>query len=223
MSTPTESRVGILERSATRALLAPTASATEAVAWAVERFGEDLCLLCSGQDAVLVDVALGVDPRIEVVFIDTGFHFDETINTMLAIAERYEPRMRVVAPWRHLPGTGREDFCCSQHKVEQLDAALAPRRAWLSGLRRADSPERAQAPIVEVDRRGKHKVNPLVAWTDREVREYEKANDIIVNPLRDRGYPSIGCKPCTSPVAEGEHPRAGRWAGSERTECGLHL
>ncbi|MEZ5239159.1 MAG: phosphoadenylyl-sulfate reductase [Microthrixaceae bacterium] len=223
MSTPTESAVGILQRSATRTLLSPGATATEAVQWAVDHFGSDLCLLCSGQDAVLVDVALSVDRRIEVVFIDTGFHFDETINTMLAIAERYDPRMRVVVPWRHLAGTGRKEFCCSEHKVEQLDAALAPRRAWLSGIRRADGPSRADTPIVEVDRRGKHKVNPLVAWSDEDVAEYERRHDIIVNPLRARGYPSIGCKPCTSPVAEGAPARAGRWAGSEKTECGLHL
>jgi phosphoadenosine phosphosulfate reductase len=192
------------------------------VRWAVERFGSDLSLLCSGQDAVLVDVALTVDPSIELVFIDTGFHFPETITTMQRIAERYRPRLRVVVPWRHLPNAGRPGFCCGDHKVEQLDIALEGRRAWISGLRRADGPDRAGTPMVETDRRGLTKVNPLVAWSDGEVAAYEQANDIIVNPLRDQGYPSIGCRPCTSPVADGADPRSGRWAGQDRSECGIH-
>jgi phosphoadenosine phosphosulfate reductase len=196
--------------------------AAEVVAWAVERFGDGLTLLCSGQDAVLVDVALKVDPTIEIAFIDTGFHFPETIETMLAIAQRYRPRLRVVAPWRHLPGVGRPGFCCGDHKVEQLDVALEGRTAWLSGLRRADSPDRADTAVVTRDRRGLVKLNPLAAWTDAEVDAYTAAHDIIVNPLRDRGYPSVGCRPCTSPVVDGADPRSGRWAGSERTECGIH-
>lgn len=198
-------------------------SAAEAVAWAAATFGPDLTLLSSGQDAVLIDVALRVDPTIEVAFIDTGFHFNETIETMLRIAERYRPRLRVIGPWRQLAGVGRPGFCCSDHKVEQLDAALAGKRAWLSGVRRADGDSRAGARQVEVDRRGLVKINPLVAWTDGEVAAYEQANDIIVNPLRDQGYPSIGCRPCTSPSDDLDDPRAGRWAGSEKTECGLHL
>jgi phosphoadenosine phosphosulfate reductase len=203
--------------------LDPTSSAVDAVAWAVDRFGDGLSLLCSGQDAVLVDVALEVDPTIELVFIDTGFHFDDTINTMLAIAERYQPKLRVVVPWRHLSGVGTPDFCCSDHKVEQLDVALAGKKAWLSGLRRADGPSREQTQIAEIDRRGLVKINPLVDWSDEQVLAYEKANDIIVNPLRAKGYPSIGCWPCTSPVDVHGDARSGRWAGSSKTECGLHL
>lgn len=197
-------------------------SASEIVAWATERFGGGLTLLCSGQDAVLVDVALKVDPTIEVAFLDTGFHFNETIETMLAIAERYKPRLRVIAPWRHLGGVGKPGFCCSEHKVEQLDLALDGRTAWLSGLRRSDSPDRADTPIVTRDKRGLVKVNPLATWTDEQVEAYIAANDVIVNPLRDRGYPSIGCRPCTSPAEPGSDPRSGRWAGSARTECGIH-
>lgn len=197
-------------------------TAPEIVAWAVERFGSGLTLLCSAQDAVLVDVALRVDPTIEVAFLDTGFHFPETIDTMLAIAARYSPRLRVIAPWRHQDGVGRPGFCCSDHKVEQLELALAGRTAWLSGLRRADGPDRADTPVVGVDRRGLVKVNPLAAWSDDEVEAYIAANDIIVNPLRDRGYPSIGCWPCTSPADPGSGGRSGRWAGSARSECGIH-
>lgn len=200
-------------------------TAAEAVAWAARTFGSDLTLLCSGQDAVLIDVALAVDPTIEIAFIDTGFHFNETIETMLRIAERYRPRLRVVAPWRQLGGVGRPGFCCSDHKVEQLDRALEGKRAWMSGIRRADGESRAGMGQFEIDRRGLVKVNPLVAWTDDEVLAYEIQHDIIINPLRHQGYPSIGCRPCTSPVSDedGTDARAGRWAGLGKTECGLHL
>lgn len=197
--------------------------ATDVIRWAVDEFGDDLTLLCSGQDAVLVDLALRVAPKIEVTFIDTGFHFDETIETMLRIAERYSPNLRIVVPWRHLDGVGTPGFCCRGHKVEQLDHALRDRRAWLSGIRRADDPARATARQVEVDRRGLTKVNPIVGWGEARVAAYERRRDIIVNPLRAAGFPSIGCRPCTAPVASDAGARAGRWAGSERTECGLHL
>lgn len=203
--------------------LSPNANASQAVSWAIETFGDDLVLLCSGQDAVLVDVALRVDPTVELVFIDTGYHFNETIETMIAIAERYRSRLRIIAPWRHLAGSGLPGFCCSDHKVEQLDLALAGKAAWLSGLRRADGPSRADVEMVEVDRRGLVKINPLVAWTDEDVNGYEADNDIIINPLRSAGYPSIGCWPCTTPVVDGDDQRSGRWLGSDKTECGLHL
>jgi phosphoadenosine phosphosulfate reductase len=211
-----------LDLSAAEAAALEQAPAAEIVAWAAERFGDGLTLLCSGQDAVLVDVALRVDPTIEIAFLDTGFHFNETIETMLAIAERYQPRLRVIAPWRHLSGVSKPGFCCSEHKVEQLDLALDGRTAWLSGLRRADGEERADTPVVTRDKRGLVKVNPLATWSDDDVEAYIAANDIIVNPLRDRGYPSIGCRPCTSPADPGADARSGRWAGTGRTECGIH-
>lgn len=198
-------------------------TATTIVEWAVKTFGSDLTLLCSGQDAMLVDVALQVDPTIEVAFIDTGFHFPQTINTMMEIADHYRPKLRVIVPWKHLDGVSRERFCCREHKVEQLEVALDGKRAWLSGLRRADSPERADAPIVDVDRRGIIKINPLAAWTDDYVARYKNTRDIIVNPLVAQGYPSVGCAPCTAPVEAGAHARAGRFVGTEHTECGLHL
>jgi phosphoadenosine phosphosulfate reductase len=202
---------------------AAEASAIATIEWAADQFGGDLTLLCSGQDAVLVDLAMTVDPTIEVTFIDTGFHFNETIETMLRIAERYRPNLRIVVPWRHLDGVGRPGFCCSDHKVEQLEHALHGKRAWISGLRHADGPSRADAGRVEVDRRGLTKVNPIVSWTDADVADFERRRDIIVNPLRASGYPSIGCRPCTSPAAFDDDPRSGRWAGSAKTECGLHL
>lgn len=205
---PVSSRVDHVERSSL------------AIEQATNEFGDDLTLLCSGQDAVLVDLALGVDPTIEVAFLDTGFHFNETIETMLRIVQRYSPRLRIVGPWRHLSDVGRDGFCCSSHKVEQLEEVLAGKRAWLSGVRRADGGERAGAKLVSTDRRGLTKINPLVAWTDAQVDAYVSANDIIVNPLRDRGYASIGCAPCTSPDESG---RGGRWVGQAKTECGLHV
>ena len=196
--------------------------AADTVRWAIDRHRDGLCVLSSGQDAVLIDVVLSVEPTVPVVFLDTGFHFPETIETMLRIVERYRPRLEVVAPWRHLDGVGRPGFCCSDHKVEQLDTALAGRTAWFSGLRRADDPSRAATPVVDVDRRGLVKFNPLALWSDEETERYVVERDIIVNPLRDRGYPSIGCRPCTSPVLDGGDVRSGRWAGEDRTECGLH-
>lgn len=211
-----------------RVVPGPFPDAADAIVWAIDEFGTDLTLLCSGQDAVVVDLAIKVDPSIEIAFIDTGFHFDETIETVLAIVERYRPNLRIIVPWRHLPNVGVPDFCCSDHKVEQLDLALEGKRAWITGLRQADDPTRSEARQVEFDRRGLIKINPIVAWSDEEVLDYEMANDIIVNPLRSRGFLSIGCRPCTTAVGDelAAWPggsRAGRWAGSTRTECGLHL
>ncbi len=201
-----------------------SATPQETIEWGVDQFGDALVLLFSGQDAVLVDVALKVNPKIELVFIDTGFHFNETIETVLRVAERYRPRLRVVSPWRHLNGVGSQGFCCGDHKVEQLDRALNGNLAWLSGLRRADSPDRADVAQASVDRRGLVKLNPIVAWDDDLVDRYIRDNDIIVNPLLSQGYPSVGCMPCTSPIGENEiGGRAGRWADSGRTECGIHL
>ena len=201
-------------------LAAKVASAESAIVDLVAGHGDGATLLCSGQDAVLVDLALGVVPGLEVTFIDTGYHFPETIETMLAIVERYRPNLRVINPWRHLSGAGKPGFCCSDHKVEQLDAALEGRTAWLSGLRRADGESRAGAQRLETDRRGLAKLNPIVDWSDDDLLAFEVSQDIIVSPLRAKGYPSIGCKPCTSPSTGG---RDGRWAGSAKSECGIHL
>ena len=113
--------------------------------------------------------------------------------------------------------------CCSAVKVGQLDRALAGKDAWMSGLRRSEATTRAAAPIVSRDLRGLVKLNPIATWTDQDVAEYIERHDIIVNPLTLQGYPSIGCMPCTSKVEDGEDPRAGRWRGQDKTECGLHL
>jgi phosphoadenosine phosphosulfate reductase len=202
-----------------------TASASEIVGWATETFGADLCLAASMADAVLIDVATRVDPSIEVVFLDTQYHFPETLRTAERVRARYALRLVVLHPdaepderWRHDP-----DGCCRARKVEPLDRHLAGRSAWMSGVRRADSAERAGTPIVERDRRGVVKVNPLATWTDDDVAAYVAEHDVTLNPLLFAGYPSIGCWPCTQPVQPGDAGRSGRWAGSAKTECGLHL
>lgn len=202
------------------ATAAKVAASEEEIASFVSAHGAGATLLCSGQDAVMVDLVLGVAPKLEVTFIDTGYHFPETIETMLSIVERYRPKLRVVNPWRHLTGVGKPGFCCSDHKVEQLDLALEGRTAWMSGIRRADGEARADASLRETDRRGLAKLNPIVDWDDDDVVAFEVSQDIIINPLRAKGYPSIGCKPCTSPSTNG---RDGRWAGSGKSECGIHL
>lgn len=198
------------------------APAAVVLAWAVETFGSDLTVACSMQDGVLVDLAVRADPRVEVVFLDTGFHFGETLATARLMQARYDLNLLTLQP-----GGGAEtydvdgtDACCAARKIAPLERHLAGRAAWVTGLRRAESPSRDRAGTVEWDAaHGIVKINPIVAWSDDDVARYITEHDIIVNPLRDRGFDSIGCEPCTVPGAG----RSGRWAGSERSECGLHL
>lgn len=202
-----------------------TASADTVIAWAVEAFGDGLVLTTSLSDALLVDLVLAVCPTVPVVFVDTGYHFPETLETLGEVRRRYHPQLVVVssdAPaldlWRTDP-----DACCAQRKVQPLDTALAGRTAWFSGLRRADSAERAATPVLQRDRRGLVKINPIVTWSDEQAEAYSRRHRVVRNPLLDQGYPSVGCWPCTRAVAPGEDRRAGRWAGQGKTECGLHL
>jgi phosphoadenosine phosphosulfate reductase len=201
-----------------------TASAGAVIRWAVEEFGTRLCLTASMTDSVLIDLAVHVDPAIEVVFIDTGYHFPETLETVEAVRRRYGLNLRIMTVATQEPALWEADpeNCCSAVKVGQLDRALADKDAWMSGLRRAEAPTRANAPIVGRDMRGLVKVNPLATWTDHDVRGYIADHGVLTNPLLGQGYPSIGCMPCTRPVVPGEDPRAGRWAGLKKTECGLH-
>jgi phosphoadenosine phosphosulfate reductase len=200
-------------------------SALRIIEWAVESFGHHLAMTASMTDAVLIDLATKVNPAIEVIFIDTGYHFPETLETVEAVRRHYGLNLRMMTVARQNEELWQVDpeNCCSAVKVGQLDRALASKDAWMSGLRRDEADTRAKAPIVTRDLRGLVKVNPIATWTDQDVAEYIERNDIIVNPLTLQGYPSIGCMPCTSPVAEGEDPRAGRWRHSSKTECGLHL
>lgn len=201
-----------------------SAPASKIVRWAVESFGDDLCVMASFQDAVLIDVATRVKPDIEVVFIDTGDHFPETYDTVERVRARYDLNLRTVrVPEPEVPFHVADPIrCCSDAKVAALDEALVGKRAWLSGLRRVEADTRAGAPIVALDKRGLVKVNPLATWSDLDVSGYVATNDVPYNPLLDQGYLSIGCAPTTKPVEPGASPRSGRWAGSEKTECGIH-
>ena len=202
-----------------------TATAAEIVRWAVDSFGDRLSVAASMADAVLIDVATRVDPTIEVVFLDTQYHFPETLATAKRVEQRYRIELRVLTPDRQPDDLWRTDTnaCCDARKVQPLARHLANRSAWMSGLRRAESETRRDAAIVERDGRGLVKVNPLATWSDEQVDAYIAEHDVPVNPLLFDGYPSIGCWPCTQRVAAGEDPRSGRWAGSSKTECGLHL
>jgi phosphoadenosine phosphosulfate reductase len=202
-----------------------TRPASEIIEWAVEHFHPHLCLTASMTDAVLIDLAVKVEPSIEVVFIDTGYHFPETLETVEVVRRRYGLNLRIMTVAPHDEELWKVDpeNCCSAVKVGQLDRALQGKLAWMSGLRRAEAPTRANAPIVARDLRGLVKVNPIATWSDLDVEGYIRDHDVPVNPLLHRGYRSIGCWPCTRPVAEGEDPRAGRWPGRDKTECGLHL
>ncbi len=199
--------------------------ASKVIQWATDTFSPHLCMTASMTDAVLIDLAVKVDPAIEVVFIDTGYHFPETLQTVEVVRRHYGLNLRIMTVARQDEDLWRADpeNCCSAVKVGQLDRALAGKDAWMSGLRRNEAAGRESAPIISRDLRGLVKLNPIAAWTDTDVADYIARHDIIVNPLTAQGYPSIGCMPCTTPVADGEDGRAGRWRGSDRQECGLHV
>jgi phosphoadenosine phosphosulfate reductase len=206
----------------------------EILRWAVDTFGDRFCVSSSMGDGVLSSLAASVKPGVDVVFLDTGYHFPETIGTRDAVDQVYDVNVRTVLPllsvnqqnaqygselWRRDP-----DACCAMRKVEPLNRALADYDAYASGIRRDEAESRAGTRVVEWDdKRGKVKVNPLAGWTQDDVDAYVEENGILVNPLAYDGYPSIGCAPCTHRVAEGDDPRSGRWKGTQKTECGLHV
>jgi phosphoadenosine phosphosulfate reductase len=198
--------------------------APKIIQWAVDNFSPHLSLAASMQDAVLIDLATKVDPGIEVVFIDTGYHFPETLETVEAVRRRYGLNLRMMTVAHHNEALWQVDpeNCCSAVKVGQLDRALAGKAAWMSGLRRSEAETRAGAPIVARDLRGLVKVNPIATWSDIDVAGYIDDHEVPVNPLLHQGYTSIGCQPCTSLPADGADPRSGRWAGRGKTECGIH-
>jgi phosphoadenosine phosphosulfate reductase len=201
-----------------------TASAEQIVAYAVGRFGKGLALAASFQDCVLIDIATRVCPDLEVVFLDTGFHFPETLAYVEDIRRRYQLRLTVIGPGTDTCPPCGQTGCCQQRKVHSLDRALAGKHAWMSGLRRADSPQRAHTPVIGWDvRRHLVKVNPIALWSDLDVAAYSSEHELVVHPLAAAGFTSIGCQPTTRPVAPGAHPRSGRWPGTGKTECGLHL
>ena len=199
--------------------------ASKIVEWAVETFSPHLSLTASMTDAVVIDLATKVDPAIEVVFIDTGYHFPETLETVELVRRRYGLNLRIMTVQHHADELWKIDpeNCCSAVKVGQLDRALAGKQAWMSGLRRVEADNRGKAPLIARDLRGLVKINPIAHWSDRDVSDYIDDHDVPVNPLIARGYLSIGCMPCTVPATDVGDPRSGRWAGKDKTECGIHV
>ncbi len=198
------------------------ATAEEILAWAASEFGDGLTVACSMQDAVVVHLAASVAPGVEVAFLDTGFHFPETLATARELQARYDVNLVTLRPALGSPDRydATVEDCCAARKVEPLERHLRERSAWVTGLRRAESPTRAGSAAVEWDAgRQMVKVNPIVDWSDEDVDRYIARHDVLVNPLRHHGYASIGCRPCTTPGAG----RAGRWADSDTLECGLHV
>lgn len=207
----------------------------EALAWAAERYAPRVALATAfgAEGCLLVDLIARQRLPIEVFTLDTGLFFPETYDLWQRLEERYGIAIRAVRPsltvpeqaaahgdrlWRRDP-----DRCCAMRKVEPLRKALSGLEAWVTAVRRGQTADRARARVVEWDDRfGLVKVNPLAAWTTEDVWSHVRHHRVPVNPLYERGYPSIGCEPCTSPVRFHEDPRAGRWRGLEKTECGLH-
>jgi phosphoadenosine phosphosulfate reductase len=210
-----------------------SAPADEIVRWAVRTFDTRFAVASSMQDAVLVHLVSQVAPGVDVLFLDTGYHFAETLGTRDAIAVTYDVNLITLTPQQTVAEQNAAygptlhdhdpDRCCGLRKVAPLDRALRRYDAWATGLRRVEAPTRAGTPVVSYDaRRGKVKIAPIAAWSDQDVEDYIALHGILINPLLTGGYRSIGCAPCTRAVAAGENPRAGRWAGSVKTECGIH-
>ncbi len=203
------------------------------IEWAVATFGKRFCVTSSMADSVLSHLASTVAPGIDVVFLDTGYHFAETIGTRDAVEATLPVRMINVRPELSVEqqdaAYGKDlflrdpDLCCAMRKVRPLEQALTGYDAWATGLRRAETQNRVIAPVIGWDAaKGKVKVSPLARWSDEQVQRYVDEHQVLMNPLLDDGYPSIGCFPCTRRVAPGEDPRSGRWAGTAKTECGIH-
>lgn len=210
------------------------APAPEILRWAADTFGHRLCVASSMADAVVEHLVTAVLPGVDAIFLDTGYHFAETIGTRDAVAATMNLNLITLRPERTVAEQDTEhgerlherdpDLCCALRKVAPLNAGLANYDAWVTGLRRDESPSRANTPVVGWDAgRRKVKIAPIARWTQSDVDEYAARHGVLVNPLRMDGYPSIGCAPCTRRVRVGEDPRAGRWAGLAKTECGLHL
>ncbi len=209
------------------------APAEEIIAWAAETFGERFCVTSSFADAVLVHLVSRVIPGVDVVFLDTGLHFTETLDIRDRVARDMNVNVRSVRPELTVGRQDAEygprlfqrdpDSCCALRKVEPLAAALEPYQAWATGLRRDESPSRAGTKVVDFDaNRSMVKIAPIAAWRQSDVDSYIARHNIPVNELIRQGYASVGCWPCTRRTAPGEDPRAGRWPLFDKVECGIH-
>ncbi len=235
--------------------LGPDASAGQLLAWTARTFGDRFIVASNMQDAVLVDLAAKAvsmarpseeasrsmarpseqasRPGFDVLFLETGYHFAETIGTRDAVEAVYGVRMVNAEPDHSVAEQdallGKDLFarepnhCCALRKVVPLERTLARYDAWVTGVRRVEAPTRANTPLISYDEKfGLVKVNPLAAWSDDDMDRYIAEHGVLVNPLVDAGYPSIGCAPCTARPLPGQDKRSGRWAGSAKIECGLH-
>lgn len=209
------------------------ASAEEILRWAGNTFGSAFAVAGSMQDNVLVHLASQVIPGVDVLFLDTGYHFVETIGTADAVEAVYPVTMRRLLPLQTVEQQDTQhgkdlfardpDLCCALRKVAPLNRGLRGYEAWATGMRRAESSTRADTPAVQFDaKRGKVRIAPLAAWSDDDVAHYIENNNVLVNPLLSDEYPSIGCEPCTRKVLPGQDSRSGRWAGLTKTECGIN-
>ena len=211
------------------------ASPAEVVAWVARNFSVDAAAVaCSMADAALPHLVASQLADVDVLFLDTGYHFVETRVTRDEVAHSLPVRVVDVLPEQTVAEQDAEfgaelfarnpELCCARRKVAPLQSALAGYEVWFTGVRREEAPTRANTPLVQWDERnGLVKVNPVAAWTFDDLLSYIASSGAPVNLLMSNGYPSIGCEPCTKPVADGEDPRSGRWAGLSKTECGLHL
>lgn len=209
------------------------APAADVLTWAVETFGRRLCVTSSMEDAVVSHLASRALPGIDVIFLDTGYHFPETIGTRDAVDVVLDVNVITLTPRQTVAEQDAEygpklhdrnpDLCCRLRKIQPLDEGLENYDAWVTGLRRDESPTRADTPVVAWDdTRRKVKISPIARWTQADVDTYIEEHGMLTNPLLMDGYGSIGCAPCTRRLVEGEDARAGRWAGLGKSECGLH-
>jgi phosphoadenosine phosphosulfate reductase len=210
------------------------ATAIEILTWADEALGHRVVVASSMQDALVVDLAAQVRPGFDVVFLDTGYHFAETLLLRDAVAAKYDVRLINALPGQTVAEQDAQhgerlhdrnpDLCCHLRKVTPLNTVLGLYDGWVTGLRRGETETRGDAAPIEWDeRREMVKINPIVDWTDDEVAAYIDRRRILVNLLRDDGYGSIGCAPCTARIEPGQDARAGRWSGTRKSECGIHL
>ena len=209
------------------------ASAQEIVRWAAETFGDRVAVTSSMADAVVAHLVSSVKPGVDVLFLNTGYHFAETIGTRDAVAAMYDVNVIDIGPALSIASQdaafGKDlwardpDKCCALRKVAPLNNAMRDYDAWITGLRRDETAARANTPVVSWDAgRGKVKICPIARWTQADVDAYVESHGVLLNPLLMDGYDSVGCRPCTRRTEVGEDSRAGRWAGSSKTECGLH-
>lgn len=204
--------------------------------WAFQDYGEEIVYSCSfgAEGIVLIDLIHKVNKTAKIIFLDTGLHFPETYELIESVKKRYPTlKVEMIKPkvsleeqikwygselWKHNP-----NLCCHMRKVVPMKEALGNAKAWISGLRREQSPLRAKTQFINKDEKfHKIKICPLIHWTWDEIMTYIRINQLPYNPLHDKGYPSIGCAPCTNRVSEMDDQRAGRWSGHNKTECGLH-